>query len=282
MANGNCYSKNMNRNYNDNLMKDITKPAALITGSSSGIGETFARKLSQKGYRLLLVARRKERLEKLAAELGDAEPLVADLTDDANLLAIEARIAAESKLEFLVNNAGFGVPGMFHETDLEAQHRLHRLHILAIERLTHAALQGMVGRRKGNIINVSSVAGFFIAPHNVTYAASKTWINRFTEGLYIELKSVHSPVRVQALCPGFTYSEFHEVIGMDRSEIHKSLWMSSEDVVNASLAGLERNKLIVIPGWRYRLLAGLLACLPMRIKHFSALKYAKKQLHNYK
>ncbi len=283
MANRNCFSKNIHRNYNCNPMQDITKPAALITGSSSGIGETFARTLSQKGYRLILVARRKDRLEKLAAELGDAESLAADLTNDADLLAAEARIAAESKLEFLVNNAGFGVPGgFFHETDPEAQHRMHRLHILAIERLTHAALKGMVERRKGNIINVSSVAAFFIAPHNITYAASKAWINRFTEGLYIELKSVHSPVRVQALCPGFTYSEFHDVIGMDRSQISKSLWMSPEDVVNASLEGLERNRLIVIPGWRYRLISGLLACLPRRLKHFSAQKYAKKRLPDYK
>ena len=112
------------------------------------------------GYALILVARRKERLEKLAAELGNADTLVADLTNDTDLLAVETRIAAEPKLDFLVNNAGFGIPGMFHETDLEAQHRLHRLHILAIERLTHSALQGMISRRKGNIINVSSVAGF--------------------------------------------------------------------------------------------------------------------------
>lgn len=252
---------------------------ALVTGASSGIGETFARKLSKMGYALILVARRKERLEKLAAELGNADALVADLTNDTDLLAVETRIAAEPKLEFLVNNAGFGVPGMFHETDLEAQHKLHRLHILAIERITHSALKGMIERRKGNIINVSSVAGFFIAPHNVTYAASKAWINRFTEGLYIELKSIHSPVRVQALCPGFTYSEFHDVIGMDRSLISKSLWMSSEDVVDASLNGLERNKLIVIPGWRYRLISGLLTCLPRRVKHFSALRYAKKQFN---
>ena len=146
--NRNYFSKNIHKNYNCNFMEDITKPAALITGSSSGIGETFARKLSQKGYRLFLVARRKERLEKLAAELGNAEPLVADLTLDADLLAVETRIAAEPKLEFLVNNAGFGVPGMFHETDLEAQHRLHRLHILAIERLTHAALKGMSSAAK--------------------------------------------------------------------------------------------------------------------------------------
>ena len=155
---------------------------------------------------------------------------------------------------------------------------MHYLHILAVERLTHIALKGMVERQKGNIINVSSVAGFFTAPHNVTYSATKAWINRFTEGLYLELKSIQSPVRVQALCPGFTYTEFHDVIGMDRSLISKNLWMSSEDVVDASLKGLERNRWIVVPGWRYQLISGLLACLPRPLKHFVALRYGNSQL----
>lgn len=250
----------------------------MITGSSSGIGETFARRLSQRGYHLILVARRKERLEKLAAELGNAEALPADLTQESDLAKVELRIAAEAELEFLVNNAGFGVPGRFYETDSEAQHKMHLLHIVAIERLTHAALMGMVERRKGNIINVSSVAGFFTAPNNVTYSASKAWINRFTEGLYLELKSIQSSVRVQALCPGFTYSEFHDVIGMDRSRISKSLWMTSEEVVDASLSGLERNRLIVIPGWRYRMFSILLAWLPRPLKHLIAIRYGNSQL----
>jgi short-subunit dehydrogenase len=237
----------------------------------------FARRLSQKGYRVILVARRKERLEKLAAELGNAEPLPADLTLNSDLRAVERRIAAEPDFEFLVNNAGFGVEGGFHATDLEAQERMHRLHILAIVRLTHTALRIMTRRRKGNIINVSSVAGFFAAPNNVGYSATKAWINSFTEGLYLELKSIQSPVRVQALCPGFTYSEFHDVTGMDRSLVPKSLWMSSEAVVDASLQGLEKNKLIVIPGWRYRLLTALLSCLPRSLKHFMAIRYGNSR-----
>ena len=254
------------------------QPVAIVTGSSSGIGETFARKLSQKGYRLLLVARRKDRLEKLAAELGNAEGLPADLTIDSDVLAVADRIAAEPELEFLVNNAGFGISGMFHETDLEAQDNMHRLHILAIHRLTHAALRGMVQRRKGNIINVSSVAAFFSAPHNVTYSATKAWINSFTEGVYLELKSLGSPVRVQALCPGFTYSEFHDVMGMDRSLISNKLWMSSEDVVDASLKGLVKNKLIVIPGLRYRILVRFLSCFPKPLMQFIAIRYGNSRL----
>jgi len=255
-----------------------TQPAALITGSSSGIGETFARKLSQRGYRLILVARREERLKKLAQELGNAESLPADLTVDADRNKVAALIADEPEMEFLVNNAGFGVPGRFHETDLEEQDRLHRLHILAVQCLTHAALKGMVARRKGNIINVSSVAAFFTAPHNVTYAASKSWINAFTEGIYLELKGTRSPVRVQALCPGFTHSEFHEVIRMDRSLVPKWLWMSSVEVVEESLKALERNRLIVIPGRKYRMLVRILSSLPKPIKHLMAVRHGKSRL----
>jgi short-subunit dehydrogenase len=249
---------------------------ALITGASSGIGEVFARKLSGKGYLVILVARRKERLEKLAAELQKAEILVADLAIDSGLYAVENRIKAASDLEFLVNNAGFGTHGSFYESGLEIQDRMHRLHIIAIERLTHAAIKGMVARHKGSIINVSSVAGFLTTPYNVSYCATKAWINSFTEGLYLELKCIHSPVRIQMLCPGFTYTEFHETLGMDRGVIPKSLWMSAEDVVDASLCGLERNRPVVVPGWRYRLFLNLYRWFPRSLKHFIAIKYGSR------
>lgn len=253
---------------------DPFKPAALVTGASSGIGEVFARRLSGRGYHLILVARRKERLHKLAEELGDAEALAADLAVESDLRAVENRIAAEPALEFLVNNAGIGLPnGLFSSLDVELHDRMHRLHVLAVKRLTHAALRGMVERRRGSIINVSSVSGFLHTPYGVSYCATKAWINSFTEGLHLELKSSRSPVRVQALCPGFTYSEFHDRIGMDRSVIPRSLWMSAEEVVDASLRGLEKNRLFVIPGWRYRLFLFLYRPLPRAAKHFLAARY---------
>jgi uncharacterized protein len=255
-----------------------SQPAALVTGASSGIGEVFARKLSKEGYRLILVARRKERLEKLAAELRNAEFLAADLTVDSHLQAVEARIAAEPGLEFLVNNAGFGARGKMHESDLDAQDKMHRLHVLAVMRLTRAALKGMVERRNGGIINVSSVAGFLTTPNNVGYCATKAWMNSFTEGVYLELKAMASPVRAQALCPGFTYSEFHDVVGMDRNSIPKALWLSPEAVVDASMRGLKENKLFVIPGWRYRLLVAFLALLPRSLKHSIAIRYGDSRM----
>jgi uncharacterized protein len=253
------------------------KPVALITGASSGIGEVFARKLSARGYRLLLVARRKERLEKLARELHDAEVIAADLANDADLHKVEDLIASECRLEFLINNAGFGVLGLFHKTPWEAQDKMHRLHILAIERLAHAALPGMIARGKGNIINVSSVAGFLTTPNSFTYGATKSWINSFTEGLYVELKYLHSPVRVQALCPGFTHTEFQDTAGLDKSTIPKRLWMSADDVVELSLRSLERNRLIVIPGWYNRLYVFLHQRFPRPLQHFIAIKYGSSR-----
>jgi uncharacterized protein len=256
-------------------MKTVSAPqsVALVTGASSGIGEVFARRLSSQGYHLLLVARREERLQKLAAELGNADYMTADLALDSDLHAVENRIAAESNLQYLVNNAGFGVVGPFHEDNLETQDRMHRLHIIAIERLTHAALKGMVPRRKGNIINVSSVAGFLTTPFSIGYCSTKAWINSFSEGLYLELKALGSPVRVQALCPGFTYTEFHKVSGIDRKTIPSFLWMSAEFVVDASLRGLQRNRAVVVPGWYYKLFVSVYTKLPRACRHWIALKY---------
>ncbi|MGO9097394.1 MAG: SDR family NAD(P)-dependent oxidoreductase [Bryobacteraceae bacterium] len=250
-------------------------PLALVTGASSGIGATFARALARRGYGLVLVARRKDRLEALARELN-GEALPADLTNAAELKLVEDRIAAAEDLELLVNNAGFGAMGRFWEADLDGQDRMHRLHVDATVRLTHAALRGMVARGRGGVINVSSVAGFVQSPGSTSYGATKRWMNAFTEGLYLELKSAGSPVKVQALCPGFTYSEFHDVAGMDRNLIAKSLWLRAEDVVEASLGGLARGDLFVIPGWRYKFLVRLLAVVPDGLRRWGTLRYARR------
>ncbi|MGE5647145.1 MAG: SDR family NAD(P)-dependent oxidoreductase [Acidobacteriota bacterium] len=256
------------------------KPLALITGASSGIGETFARALAARGYGLILVARRQERLEKLAAELGGAEVLAADLADDAQLKRVEDRIAAEPALELLVNNAGFGTRGRFWEADLESQDRMHRLHVIAIMRLTHAALAGMTARGRGAIINVSSVAGFIQNAGNTSYSATKCWINSFTEGLWLELKTAGSPVRIQALCPGFTFTDFHDVMGVDRSSIPGPLWMRAEDVVQASLRGLDRGKLFVVPGLIYKAIVAVVPALPRFVRTPLVLRYSRRRGKN--
>lgn len=251
------------------------KALALITGASSGIGAAFARALAGRGYDLVLVARHQDRLEALAREI-EGEVLPADLTKDAELSLVEDRIAAADNLELLVNNAGFGTLGRFWEADLDGQDSMHRLHVLATVRLTHAALRGMVARKRGGVINVSSVAGFAQTPGNTSYGATKRWMSAFTEGLYMELKSAGSPVKVQALCPGFTYSEFHDVAGVDRALIPASLWMRAEYVVEASLRGLDRGDLFVVPGWRYKLLVRVLSVVPAALLRWGSLKYARR------
>jgi short-subunit dehydrogenase len=253
----------------------ISRPLAVVTGASAGIGAVYARRLASEGYDLVLVARRKERLEELAAELesrfnAQAEVLPADLTRDADLKAVEDRIARAENLEFLLNNAGFGGIGRFWETPVDTQDSMHRLHVLATVRLTHAALNKMTAHGRGAIVNVSSVAAFICRRGNTSYYATKLWMNGFTEGLYLELKHARRPVRVQALCPGFTVTEFHDVMGFDRSRVPRNWWTSAEKVVDASLAGLRRGALFVVPGWRYKLLVILLRMMPRSVKHVAA------------
>ena len=243
------------------------RPLALVTGGSAGIGAAFARQLAVRGHDLIPVARHRERLEALAGDLERdhgirAEALAADLATDEGQRAVEQRILGEERLELLVNNAGFGTKGKFTDTDLAPQDEMHRLHVLATMRLTHAALRGMIARRRGAIINVSSVAGFVATPGSVSYCATKHWMNVFTEGLYLELRNAGSPVVVQALCPGFTYSEFHDRLGFDRTKIPKFLWLKADDVVAQSLRGLERRRLFVVTGWQYRLAVLLIKVLP--------------------
>jgi hypothetical protein len=244
----------------------------LVTGASAGIGAAYARRLAARGYNLLLVARRVGRLQELAAELTSrhgvrAEPLPADLTSDADLKAVENRIAHEEHLEFLLNNAGFGSGGRFYESPVEVQDAMHRLHVMATLRLAHAALGKMTARGKGALVNVASVAAFICRPGYTSYYSTKAWINCFTEGLHLELKQAHSPVRVQALCPGYTLTEFHDVMRFDRKRIPASLWTPVEQVVDASLEGLERGKLFVVPGWRYKLIVSLFRLMPRPLLH---------------
>ncbi|HLN04345.1 MAG TPA: SDR family oxidoreductase [Bryobacteraceae bacterium] len=243
------------------------RPLAAITGASSGIGATFARKLAP-DHDLLLIARRLDRLKQLAGELSSqygthAECLEADLTQERNLATVAEKLAAEERLVLLVNNAGFGTPGRFWEADLQSQEGMHKLHVTATLRLTHVVLGGMVARDRGAVVNVASVAAFIRSARSASYCATKSWMAVFTEALYLELRSVGSNVAVQALCPGFTYSEFHDVAGMDRRGLAPAaFWLTAEEVVEASLDGLRRGKLFVIPGWRYRFLTSLLTKLP--------------------
>ncbi len=256
---------------------------AVITGASSGLGATFARKLAARGYDLLLIARREDRLQSIAREIGDmyhvrAEVLAADLTDDVGLASVAAQIQQAADLGLLVNNAGFGTLGYFFDADPHTQEQMHRLHVLATMRLSHAALANLVPRAQAGtgIINVSSVAAFGSSPQNVSYCATKTWMNRFTEGLAIELGAKSSPVVVQALCPGFTLTEFHDVMPMDRSRIPASLWLNPDFVVDESLRGFDRRAVFVIPGWRYKLLVWVMKMVPSGLMRWASIRAVQR------
>jgi short-subunit dehydrogenase len=244
----------------------MRRPVAIITGASSGIGEVFARKLAP-DYDLLLIARNKERLESLAQELArpgaEVAVLAADLSDGAQLKMVAERIAAQSNLMLLVNNAGFGARAPFWEADVEVLDKMHRLHITALLRLSHAALRVMVPQNRGAIVNVASVAAFARRAGSISYGATKTWVTAFTEGLYADLKAAASLVYVQALCPGYTYSAFHDVLREDRSQLAPAaMWLTAEKVVDDSLRGMRERKLYVVPGWRYQLVVALLRASP--------------------
>jgi hypothetical protein len=245
------------------------RPVALITGASSGLGAAYARQLAARGYDLILVARREDRLHELAKILSTStEVLAADLTREEGLAAAESAIRNCERLDLLVNNAGFGTRGRFWERNLDGQLKMHQLHVMATMRLTHAALACMAPRRHGAIINVSSVAAFGQSTGNVSYCATKAWMNSFTLGLDLELRDIGSPVKVQSLCPGFTRTEFHQTLGMDAGKIPDVFWMQADDVVATSLMELRSRKVIVVPGWRSKIGAALLKHVPAPVVSF--------------
>lgn len=233
-------------------------PVALITGASSGMGAEFARQLATQGYHLILTARRTDRLEALAAELMQkhpiqVEPYPADLSDPAGVQALVAKIQATPNLDLLVNNAGFSIHDRFATGSLEKHLDMIQVHVLATVNLTRAALPAMRARRHGGIINVASVAAFFPAG-NTTYTATKAYLVNFSQALQIEL--ISSGIHVQALCPGFTITEFHDGVefkNFRRSSIPTFAWLRAEKVVRDSLRDLRRGKVVCIPGWPYKL-----------------------------
>lgn len=241
---------------------------AIVTGASAGIGAAFAERLAREAYDLVLVARRRERLDALAEKLARthdlrADVLAADLGSAEGVRAVEARIAAEPALELLVNNAGFGTSGAFADLDRDGEEEEVRLNVLALLRLTHAAVGAMRPRGHGSVINVSSLAGFQPAPFNATYAATKAFVNAFTQGVAEELRG--SGVRLQLLCPGFTRTEFQEVAGVRTDDIPDFAWMSPEAVVEASMTGLRNGDLVVIPGVGNKVMGAVLRAMPASV-----------------
>ena len=240
---------------------------ALVTGASSGIGREIALLAAQDGADVVLVARRREALEEVAAEvraLGrEAEVLVADLTDDADLSRVEARVRDEERpVDLLVNNAGYGTFGDFAELPVDAEADEVRLNVLALLRLTHSAAAVLRARGGGGVLQVGSLAGLQPLPSNATYGATKAFVASFSQALHSELRP-HG-VRVTLLAPGFTRTEFQERAGVDglAGRLPGFVWDDARSVARAGLDGVRDGRAVVVPGLKNRAAAALLGLTP--------------------
>jgi len=233
---------------------------ALVTGATSGIGLAFARTLAQRGHDLVLVARDRERLDRVAAELRGyrvhVEVMAADLSDRAQMADVEDYLRTEP-VEILVNNAGFGVPQRFSGGDLDAEQRMLDVLVTAVMRLTHAALPGMVERGSGAVLNVSSVAGWITGG---TYSAAKAWVTVFSESLAVELSG--TGVHVTAVCPGYTHTEFHQRASMEMDAVPEWMWLDTQDVVDRALIDVRRGRPVSVAGRQYKALSLAAQYLP--------------------
>ena len=234
-------------------------PTALITGPTSGIGRGFAEEFARRGFNLVLVARDEARMSALAVELESAygiacEVLPADLTVRADVDRVAARLADASRpVGALVNNAGFGLNRSFLSGSVDDEQRMVDVLITAVMRLTRAAVPGMVERRTGMVINISSVASWITGG---TYAAAKAWVTVFSESLAQELDG--TGVRVTAVCPGFVHTEFHERAGIDMTSMPEWMWLDVPQVVSQAMRDVARSRPVSVAGPQYKVFSAFL------------------------
>jgi hypothetical protein len=232
---------------------------ALITGPTAGIGRGFADAFARKGFNLVLVARNEERLEAVATDLSErygvgCEVLPADLCQRADIDRVAARLAdPDNPVQALVNNAGFGLNRSFLGSSIDDEQRSLDVLVTAVLRLTHAAAPGMVDRRSGIIVNVSSVASWITGG---TYSAAKSWVTVFTESLAQELAG--TGVRATAVCPGFVHTEFHQRAGIDMSSIPEWLWLDVDQVVAQAFRDLATGSSVSVAGPQYKAVSAVL------------------------
>lgn len=231
---------------------------ALVTGASSGIGEEFARQLAKRGYDDVIVARRQDRLDKIASELkeggADAEVIIADLSRPEGVGAVVERLE-KGDISVLVNNAGFGTSGEFTQLPVDRELQEIDLNIRALTQLSHVGLAQMKRKGAGAIINVASVGAYQPVPYMSTYAATKAYVLSFSEGLHEEAKGYG--VTVTCLCPGATRTEFQDVAGVGEGGIPGFAWMSSEAVVRSALGAAKSGSAIATPGLLNKFTANL-------------------------
>jgi len=250
------------------------KKVALVTGASAGLGVDFARQLSKRGHPLVLAARRKDRLQALAKELGNARVIAIDLSKKDAAAKLMADLQAKGEIvDLLVNNAGFGLIGRFAELDAGREREMIDLNVGTLTDLCRAVAPGMIDRKSGGIINVASTAAFQPGPKMAVYFATKAFVLSLTEALHEELKP-HG-IKVTCLCPGPTRTEFGDVAGFGGNGLFDRVAMESPEVVAAGLKGLDRNQAVVVPGFVNKLTASSGRFAPRSVvrKIAGAIKY---------
>ena len=250
------------------------KKVALITGASAGLGVDFARQLSARGYRLVLAARRKDRLEALAKELGNARAVAIDLSKANAAAKLMADLEANGEtVDLLVNNAGFGLIGKFAELDAAREREMIDLNVGALTDLCRAVAPAMIKRKSGAILNVASTAAFQPGPKMAVYFATKAFVLHLSEALHEELKP-HG-IKVTCLCPGPTRTEFGDVAGFGGSGLFERVAMTSPGVVEAGLKALDRNRAVIVPGVMNKIGAASTRFAPRKVvrKIAGAIKY---------
>ena len=253
----------------------MSRPVALITGPTSGLGAGYARRYARDGFNLVLVARNAERLDDLADELRaghgiDVEVLSADLADAGGRARVAERLTAG--VQVLINNAGFGTSGEFWSADPALLQSQLDVNVTAVMQLTRAALPSMVAAGHGSVINIASVAGL-LSGRGSTYSASKAWVVSFTEGLSNGLTG--TGVSIHAVCPGFVHTEFHERAGIDMKSIPSLLWLNVDDVVSESLSDIAKGRVISVPGLQYKALTTFGRLVPRGLVREVAKRVAK-------
>jgi short-subunit dehydrogenase len=251
---------------------------ALITGGTAGIGAAFAEQLASEGYELIIVARSKDRLESEASRLAEkyqmqVHAIAADLETVEGRALVKTQLQNENRpIDLLVNNAGFGLRGRFHKLDVAELKGQYDVNMTAVMEFTHAVLPSMVARNSGAIINVSSIAAYYpgIGGH---YAATKSYVSAFSESIQLSLSG--TGVKVMALCPGFTRSEFHER-AKEAVKLPKFLWLTADRVAADALADLRKGKTVSIPSTIYKILAAISPLVPKKFVVRRLAKSARK------
>jgi hypothetical protein len=258
-----------------------TWATALVTGASSGIGREIARRLAAEGTDLVVVARDRERLDALAAELSGRHPgrtvevLPADLADARQLAAVEQRVSNPDRpVDLVVNNAGFGTYGPLAAADVDAEEREIAVNVVAVVRLTHAAVAAMTARGRGAVMNISSVAGLQATPGNATYGASKAFVASFGEAVSGELAG--TGVTLTTVLPGFTRTEFAARAGIEGREIPGPAWQTADEVAVAALAATRAGRAWFVPGVLNKALMAAAGPVPRGLKRRLAARLARR------